>query len=170
METDRLRLEPWHERHRPPFRAMCADSEVMRYVGAGDTWDEQEADERFDAALKHWRDHGFGWRAALDSSSRAWLGLIALNYVAPGTSGLPAEAVEIGWWVVPPAWGRGYASEGAAAVRDEAFQRVGLQRIVARLHPANVASARVAEKIGMRFECEATGRFAERLHIYSLER
>ncbi len=51
-------------------------------------------------------------------------------------------AIEIGWWLIPSAWGCGFATEGAVAVRDEAFADLGLDRIVARDQPANVHSVR----------------------------
>ena len=76
--------------------------------------------------------------------------------------------VEIGWWIVRDEWGRGYASEAAKAIAQEGFERVNLPRIVARLQPSNEGSARVAEKIGMSFERETTGRHGEALHAYRL--
>ncbi len=66
--------------------------------------------------------------------------------------------------------GQGLATEDAAALRDEGFGRVGLPRIIARLQVPNVASARVAETIGMRLEREACGRHREPLRIYELTR
>jgi RimJ/RimL family protein N-acetyltransferase len=142
----------------------------MRYIGPGQVWETGKADEVFDHALAHWQEHGFGWRSALAKATRAWIGFVGLNYVGPGTKGVAPEEVEIGWWIVRSAWGRGYATEGGTAIRDEGFERIGLGRIVARLQPANVGSARVAEKIGMSFEHEATGRSGEPLHIYALDR
>jgi RimJ/RimL family protein N-acetyltransferase/ADP-ribose pyrophosphatase YjhB (NUDIX family) len=170
VETERLLLEPWHERHRAPWRRLCCDPDVMRFIGAGDTWDAAKADEVFDRGLEHWREHGFGWRSALDKTTGEWLGFVGLNHVGPGTDGVPPEEVEIGWWIVRKAWGRGYASEGATAIRNEAFSRLGLERFIARLQPANSASARVAEKLGMTFERHTTGRNGEDLHVYSLGR
>jgi RimJ/RimL family protein N-acetyltransferase len=169
-ETKRLLLEPWDERHRPAWRLICRDQEVMRYIGLGQVWEAGKADEVFDHALAHWQEHGFGWRSALDKATTAWIGFVGLNYVGRGTKGVAADEVEIGWWIVRLAWGRGYASEGAAAIRDEGFERIGLDRIVARLQPANVRSAWVAEKIGMSLEKETTGRSGEALHIYALDR
>jgi RimJ/RimL family protein N-acetyltransferase len=110
-----------------------------------------------------------GWRSALDKATGDWLGFVTLNYIGPGTQGFGTDGVEIGWWIIRAAWGRGYASEGAAAIRDEAFERIGLDRIIARLQPANVASAH-AEKIGMSFHCDTTGRVGEVLRIYALDR
>jgi RimJ/RimL family protein N-acetyltransferase len=169
LETPRLLLEPWAPRHRAAWRRICRDPEVMRYIGPRETWGRQETDEVFDRALAHWREHGFGWRSALERTSGEWLGLVGLNYAPPGAVEMSADEVEIGWWIVRRAWGRGLATEGAAAIRDEGFGRVGLPRIIARLQMPNVASARVAEKIGMRLAREATGRHGEPLRIYLLQ-
>ena len=53
--------------------------------------------------------------------------------------------------------------------RDEGFERVGLAHVIARIQPPNVASARVAERIGMRVDRETTGRSGEALRIYTLD-
>jgi RimJ/RimL family protein N-acetyltransferase len=169
-ETQRLLLEPWDERHRSSWRLICRDAEVMRYIGRGQVWEREKADEVFGQALAHWQDHGFGWRSAHDKATGDWLGFVGLNYIESDTQGLGTDEVEIGWWIIRAAWGRGYASEGAAAIRDEAFERIGLDRIIARLQPANVASGHVAEKIGMSFHCDTIGRVGEVLHIYALDR
>lgn len=168
IETARLVLEPWSARHGSAWREICGDPEVMRYIGPGETWDQEQADEVFDRALAHWGEHGFGWRSALDRSSGEWLGFAGLNYRGPGAIEMAADEVEIGWWIVRRAWGRGLASESAGALRDEAFARLELPRIISRIQPANLASARVAEKIGMRLARPATERPGETLRIYSL--
>jgi len=49
-------------------------------------------------------------------------------------------------------WGKGYATEAALALRDHAFHRLELRRIIALIDPGNPASVRVAEKIGMQLE------------------
>ena len=59
---------------------------------------------------------------------------------------------EIGYWIGVPFWGRGYASEAAAAVVRFGFEEQKLNRIFADVFSRNPASARVLEKIGMRHE------------------
>jgi RimJ/RimL family protein N-acetyltransferase len=54
--------------------------------------------------------------------------------------------------IEPSVWDQGYATEAGAAIRDEAFERLGLESIVAVHHPENAASRRVIEKVGMTFE------------------
>lgn len=70
----------------------------------------------------------------------------------------------------PSGVGQGARPEAAVALLDEGFGRVGRNRIIARMQPANVGSARVAQKIGMRLERETTGRNGEPVLIYALGR
>jgi len=63
-----------------------------------------------------------------------------------------AHQAEI-WWILGRAhWGRGYVPEAGRALLDLAFGDLGLHRVIADLDPQNFASARVAEKLGMRRE------------------
>ncbi len=60
--------------------------------------------------------------------------------------------VDIGFAFLPSFWSQGYAFETAAAVMDYGRSTLGLRRIVAITSPDNAASARLLEKIGLRFE------------------
>jgi RimJ/RimL family protein N-acetyltransferase len=64
------------------------------------------------------------------------------------------QEVEIGYRLARSAWRQGYATEAARAVRDYAFFTLGIRRLIALIDPENLASVRVAEKIGMRYEKE----------------
>jgi len=59
---------------------------------------------------------------------------------------------EIGYWLGVPYWGRGYATEAAAAVLEYGFRQRGLHRIYASHFTYNPASGRVMQKLGMRLE------------------
>ncbi|MDQ3958477.1 MAG: GNAT family N-acetyltransferase [Actinomycetota bacterium] len=171
LRTERLLLRPWDEGARSGFAALAADPRVMRYIGDGTVWTGERADEVFARQLDHWRAHGFGWRSAELADDARWIGFVGLNYVPPEAVEVerPGE-VEIGWWLDPSTWGRGLAAEGAAALRDEAFERVGLDRIIGRHQPGNAASGRIMERIGMRFERDAVGRHGDVVRIHALHR
>jgi RimJ/RimL family protein N-acetyltransferase len=62
------------------------------------------------------------------------------------------DDADIGFALLSPFWGHGYAVETAAAVRDYARDVLGLKRIVAITLPGNLGSIRVLETIGMQFE------------------
>ncbi len=59
---------------------------------------------------------------------------------------------EIGWVIRPDVSGRGYATEAVRTLLDAAFGLYGLRRVVARIDAENTASARLAERVGMRLE------------------
>ncbi|MEN8238540.1 MAG: GNAT family N-acetyltransferase [Actinomycetota bacterium] len=63
-----------------------------------------------------------------------------------------AGVAEIGWWLNPQYWGRGIATVAVRALIDELFDKRGLERLFAPVMEPNIASARVAEKVGMRLE------------------
>jgi RimJ/RimL family protein N-acetyltransferase len=61
-------------------------------------------------------------------------------------------AVEIGWRLGRPHWGRGYATEAAQAALQFGVSTCRLERIISIRHIANDASKRVMDKLGMRFD------------------
>jgi RimJ/RimL family protein N-acetyltransferase len=143
----------------------------MRYIGDGSTWGRERTDEVFSRQLDHWKQHAFGWRAATLKTTGVWVGFIGLNYVGAEAIEIDnKDEVEIGWWLKPSAWHQGYATEGALALRDEAFERVGLDRIIGRHRPANQASGRIMDRLGMAFEREAIGKHGEVVRIWTLDR
>ncbi|MBM7024677.1 GNAT family N-acetyltransferase [Clavibacter zhangzhiyongii] len=74
---------------------------------------------------------------------------------------VPARQLEVGWVMNPDFAGRGYATEASRAMLDLAFRRAGAHRVVAQLDARNTASARMAERLGMRRE----GHFREELRV-----
>jgi ribosomal-protein-alanine N-acetyltransferase len=69
-----------------------------------------------------------------------------------------AEEIEIGYRLDPKYWGQGLATEAVRAVRDHAFNDLGLDHVISLIHPENIASRRVAEKNGMTAERETVFR------------
>jgi len=170
IETERLRLERWDDRHTDLLVRLASMPEVMRFIGTGDPWPSVLAEDVARAERRHWEQHGFGWRATIDKADGRGIGLVSLNYAGDGTAGLDPGEREIGWWLEPDAWGRGLGSEGAAALRDEAFEALAMPSIIARIQLANDASIGVARKLGMELDFATTGRSGERLVVYRMDR
>jgi len=171
LTTPRLRLDPWSEPHTALLGTLARTPAVVRYIGDGTTWTDARIHDVAARNHEHWRAHGFGWRVATltgGGHDAAPIGLIALNFAGEGSGVDPGE-YEIGWWLAPSAWGRGLAREGAAAVRDEAFERVQAPSIVARIAPANPASLAVAGAIGLTRESESRGRGGEPITVLRLD-
>lgn len=62
------------------------------------------------------------------------------------------KVAEIGYSILRELWGRGYATQAAGALTGYAFERIGAQRVFARVIPENTASAAVLKKLGFGFE------------------
>jgi len=76
---------------------------------------------------------------------------------AGGVGAFPFKAentgvAEIGWWLNPQFWGKGITTAAVQAFIDEMFEHRGLERLWAPVMEPNIASARVAQKAGMRLE------------------
>jgi RimJ/RimL family protein N-acetyltransferase len=143
--TERLVLRRWRPADREPFAAMNADPEVMEHFPAALTREQSDAFvDHIEAVFD--RD-GWGLWALEERESGAFLGFTGLN--RPGFDAHFTPAVEIGWRLARPAWGRGYASEAARAAAVFAFEEAGLDELVSFTASTNVRSQRVMERIGM---------------------
>jgi ribosomal-protein-alanine N-acetyltransferase len=76
--------------------------------------------------------------------------------------------VELVYVFAPAAWGKGYATEMAAAIARWARATLGLPRLVALVEPENAASERVALKVGMRLEQETVRPGGAHRRVYAL--
>jgi RimJ/RimL family protein N-acetyltransferase len=154
IHTASLVLEPWAPAATALLTRLSAMPEVTRYIGDGSTWSRDRAEAVAAAQRDHWSRHGFGWRVAIERETDRELGFIALNFAGEGTVGLAPDEYEIGWWLDPAARGQGYAREGGAAVRDEAFEKLGAPSVIARIQPDNRPSRAVAEALGLTVDFE----------------
>jgi RimJ/RimL family protein N-acetyltransferase len=166
IETERLALERWDESHAAMLARLGATPSVVRYVGPGEVWSSQKSRQVHHRNIEHWRHYGFGWRAAVEKASGRQVGLIALNFLGEGTEGLDPGEYEIGWWLDPVDHGRGFAREGARALRDEARGRLGAPGLVARIQPPNGPSIAVAEAIGLTLHFRTIGSAGEAVAVY----
>jgi RimJ/RimL family protein N-acetyltransferase len=76
---------------------------------------------------------------------------------------------ELGYWLGIPHWGKGYATEAAAAVLKYGFESLGLHRIYASHFAGNDASGRVLLKIGMKYEGCLRGHICKWEEFHDLE-
>lgn len=147
METSRLRLRQWCDDDIAPFAKLNGDSRVMEYFPSTLTYDQSA--QMVKSIQKHFDQYGFGlWAVELkeDSQFAGFIGLAVPRFTAFFT-----PCIEIGWRLAAPYWNQGYATEGARAVLDFGFDECNLNQIVSFTVPANIASRRVMEKIGMSY-------------------
>jgi RimJ/RimL family protein N-acetyltransferase len=145
LRTEHLLLRRWRDGDRESFARMNADPVVMEHMISPLTRDVSDAFA--DRIERHFEDHGFGWWAVEIPSDAPFIGFVGLSI--PRFEAHLIPAVEIGWRLDRPYWGRGLATEAARAALADGFERVGLKEIVSFTVPANVRSIRVMEKLGM---------------------
>jgi RimJ/RimL family protein N-acetyltransferase len=170
LETERLLLEPLDASRLDEFVALTADPETMRYWAPGGPFEREVARQNFFVSLARLREHGFGRRWIVARENGVGLGFSDTKYFGESCDDVSPDEVEIGWMLARAAWGQGYATEAGGAVRDEAFERLELDSIVAVHHPANAASGRVMEKLGMAFERNVVARTGCPFRLYRLTR
>jgi ribosomal-protein-alanine N-acetyltransferase len=147
IETARLILRPWDETDRAAYVALAVDPVVSTWLGGTPT--AQAADGAFDM-LRIASDAGLHQRwAVARKADGAIVGAVSLDRT-PGDRGHPlAGSTEIGWALLPAAWGLGYASEAAAAALAWGFANLGVAEIVSFTAASNARSEAVMRRIGL---------------------
>lgn len=146
LETERLLLRMWRESDFEEYAAICADPDVMRYLGEGRALTPGESWRQMALIVGHWHLRGHGHWAVEERASGRLLGRIGF-FQPEGWPGF-----ELGWTLGKPYWGQGYATEGARRALDYAFTDMGRDHVISLIHPDNRASIRVAERLGERLE------------------
>jgi RimJ/RimL family protein N-acetyltransferase len=140
IETERLILRDWRESDLDAFAAFWADEEAAHFVGGvktrSDSW------RALAMQVGHWSLRGYGLFALEDKASGEFAG-----WAGPyAPEGWPEP--EIGWALAKKFHGRGFATEAALASRDYAYRTLGWTTAISLIDPKNVASQRVAARLG----------------------
>jgi len=145
LRTERLLLRRWTDEDRDVFAQISADPEVMRYRPA--PLSRHESDALIDETEASFDKNGFGlWALERIEDGRL------LGFTGFGTSDFHAAfcpAVDIGWTLARDMWGHGYATEGAVAALDFAFDHLQLDEVVAHTTQLNERSRAVMRRLGM---------------------
>jgi RimJ/RimL family protein N-acetyltransferase len=145
LETPRLSLREFRADDAADLYRLHGDPRVMRYIGDGSVGTRASVATALARAASHYRNYpGLGIWPAAERASGEFIGWFCLKYV-PQT-----VEIELGYRLLPQAWGFGYATEGASALLRYGFEILGLYRIIGLTHPGNTASQRVLRKAGMR--------------------
>jgi len=147
LTTERLFLRYFDVPDAEPMYRIFCDAEVMRFSDGVKT--KEWVQNWLQSCLDRYQTWGFGPYAVLEKSNQEVIGYCGLFFF-PDLDG-QAE-IEIGYRLARSAWGKGYATEAARAVRDYAFTTLRTRRLIALIDPSNFSSVRVAEKIGMKYE------------------
>ena len=153
IETERLLLRTFTEEDANLVYFLNLDPDVTRYTG-DPVRDESHALEVLQKAiLPQYALYGHGrWavhtKTGPDTIANGFIGWCGLK-MRP-----EINEVDLGYRFIKNSWGKGYATEAAAASLRYGFEKLGIKRIVGRALPGNLASIRVLEKCGMTYAGE----------------
>lgn len=143
LESDRTILRDWRDEDAPALEPVCGEWDVCAFTSV--PWSYSKA-----GALG-WIDRQRNKRAAGTVLALAIQGpeddraLGNVNLAGLDDGGREAE---IGYWLMPDARGRGLATTAVSLLVGWGFDQLGLERIEFAILPENVASQRVAERLG----------------------
>lgn len=144
LESERLILRPPVAADLDGFAALMADERSARFIGG--VQPRSAAWRQLCTIAGSWYLYGWGMFSVIEKSSGRWIG--RLGPMAP--EGWPGT--EVGYALLRDATGKGYATEGAAAAIDWAFEQLGWTEVIHCIHPDNHASQMVAKRLGSRLQ------------------
>ena len=147
IDTGRLILRRFTLDDLPAFYQLCSRPEIIRYAQSTPLASMEEARAFMLAApFQDYATYGYGRFACVWKDSAEVIGFSGLKYVPE------IGDTELGYRFLPEFWGRGLATEAGRASIEFARADLGLSRLVAMVHPDNLASARVLTKLGFAVE------------------
>ncbi len=143
LVTPRLLMRPFTESDLGDLYSLYSDIEVMKYITSGIPRTLEETKTALDRMIGNFTRDGYGMFAIFERKEKRFIGRCGLQPL--DSSGL----IELGYTLIPSAWGKGFATEASMEVLRSAFSDWGLEKIVAIAVDENRASTRVMEKLGM---------------------
>ncbi len=147
LETERLVLRVPEEGDWPAHLAFGLSDRMEFTGGPTDRWGAWRS---FTSTIGHWVLRGHGFWQILEKSTGTRLGKAGVIFHEMWPE------PELGWHLYDGATGKGYATEAALAAREDARTRLGLGPLISQIHPDNLASKAVAERLGAAFETMGT--------------
>jgi len=153
LQSDRLEFRTYTDEDFQFLWSLLSDPEMIRYIGKGQTRDRSEALEFLYWIYRSYKENPQGGLLLLirkeDGRRIGHAGLVAQKIEG-------VDELEVGYWVAKDFWGQGYAKEAAETLRDYGLQQLGRKRLISLIQPANKASQKVAQHIGMAMEKKIT--------------
>jgi len=164
LETLRLELREFTPDDIGDLIRLDSDPRVLKYINGGRPMPQSEIDAAMRRVTRYYALYsGLGvWRASLRGSGK-FIGWYCLKYCPPTTD------IEVGYRLLHAHWGRGYATEGARALVDYAFDDLGVKRVIGVTHPGNKASQHVLQKAGLS-DLGWGNYYDRRLRLFACER
>ena len=147
LETQRLILREFQLEDSSQLAPILANPQVMKFSPTGILSVEQTL-IKVNSLINSYKKHGWGKWAIIHKEGHKLIGYCGLAVEQVDNVNEP----EIGYRLAPEFWGKGLATEAASAAVQQGFEKFKLPYILGIVDPANTASLKVLEKLGMRYE------------------
>jgi [ribosomal protein S5]-alanine N-acetyltransferase len=149
ITTSRLIGQPVSEVHFPEINRLHTDPQVMKTLSVdGKPLPEEKTRDGIRQAVDHWRQHCFGLWIFHHKTTGEFIGRGGLKFYEIDSK----YVIGLAYAVMPEFWNQGFAIEMAQASLEVGFERLNFPEIDSWTLPINVASQRVMEKLGFRYE------------------
>jgi len=149
LSSERIILRGWQDSDFHPYTTLVSDPVIMRFIGGG-AMSYKEARKEFDGMREQWIDRKIGIFVIADKTSDELLGFTGL-FESP-----LIDEPELSWSLSAKNHGKGYASEAAVLARNWAYREHNIGPLMSLVHPNNISSKRVAERLGASVESHST--------------
>ena len=149
IETPRLRLRQFTPNDVDDLYGIYRHPDLFKYMSNEKplVWEETRA--VINSITANWQQHNFGVWAVIHKKHQKLIGHCGLKFLEN------TSHIQIGYLLQKSYWGRGLGTEAALVVLNYGFEVVKLEKIVSIAKPENIASRRVMEKAGMKYEKDA---------------
>jgi ribosomal-protein-alanine N-acetyltransferase len=155
LQTANLTLSPLEPGDAITLFHIYQSEGVLRYFPNPGTLTLEKLERFVTAQQAHWARHGYGnWGLHL-ADRQEIIGWAGLQYLPE------LDQTEVGFLLDRPFWGKGFATEAAAASLRFGFEQCHLEQIIALVHPDNLASRRVIAKCGLAY--------VDTLHLWGID-
>jgi [ribosomal protein S5]-alanine N-acetyltransferase len=145
LKTKRLRLSRPVTTDSSGVFAILGDPRTVEHNPSDRLEDRGEATELVERWVRHWEEHGFSYWCVRESGSNRIIGYAGVKWMPMRGR----TVLNLVYRFLPEVWGRGFASEAAAAILSRVLDEMPEEVIVARVRPDNRPSQNVALKAGL---------------------
>ena len=152
-DTSRLAIALMNEDDAELLFQLDQDPEVMRYINGGHMTTMKEIREVALPRLKSYTDPQTGWglwklTVKEDNTFIGWVLVRPMDFFSDNPK---PDNLELGWRLMQKAWGKGYATEAAMAIKNALTEQQGITRFSALVIDGNDASVNVIKKLGLKY-------------------
>jgi ribosomal-protein-alanine N-acetyltransferase len=149
IETNQLRLRHFRPNDADELYRIYSNPDLFKYMSNEKSIGWQETRAVINSLIENWQQYGFGVWAVIYKRNQNLIGHCGLKFLEN------TSEIQLGYLLLKSYWGRGLGTEAATAALKYGFEVAKLERIVAIAKPENIASRRVMEKVGMKYEKNA---------------